>query len=253
VAAWARILAALLMLGLGSAAAQVPPESHLQRASRLILQDHLSEACAELFAAYQESLDPVLLLRIGRLQQRLGQKEAAADAFTRFLREAPTAHPGLKAEAEDALRALSPPPPPPPAIDLLPPPLPPPPQVQVDGLTTPFALPPAPPAGPRRNRRLMKIGALLFGAGYLPALVIPLALSGSLDQPNAPSPASNYTVMIPLFGPLVTGIVAPATDPGGHAGQLISSWSVPWILTSGVLQATGFTLFVIGAIPRSNR
>lgn len=234
-----------------------PSEPHRQRASQLIVENHLAEACDELSLAYESSHDPMLLLRIGRLRQRLGQKDEALAAYRRFLAEAQSPHPGLKAEAHDAIRQLAPPPPPrpppPQQLDVPPPQLPPPPLLY-DPKLGPL------PLGDqrriaahyelRRNPRLMKIGALLFAAGYLPALVVPLGLSGSLDMENAPTPAANYTVMIPLLGPLISGIIAPATNQNGHGGQVFSSWSAPWLLTSGLLQGVGFALLVHGAIRR---
>lgn len=231
-----------------------PSEPHRQRASQLIVENHLTEACDELSLAYESSHDATLLLRIGRLRQRLGQKEEALAAYRRFLAEAQSPHPGLKAEAHDAIRQLAPPPPPPPPqLDAPPPQLPPPPLLY-DPKLGPL------PLGDqrriaahyelRRNPRLLKIGALLFAAGYLPAVVVPLGLSGSLDMENAPTPAANYTVMIPLLGPLISGIIAPATNQNGHGGQVFSSWSAPWLLTSGLLQGVGFALLVHGAIRR---
>ncbi len=262
---WGRLTALLAISLLHIAPCQAETEPHLQRASQLILAGQLEKACDELLLSYQVSHDSVLFLRIGRLQQRLGHLEAARQAYARFLAESGPAttammplssgpHPALKAEAEQALRALNPPPPKAPDLLRSPKmlgdsPLPPP------GLEAPGQGPlplvstaPAMLHRPRRNARLMKIGGLLFAAGYLPALIIPLALSTSLDHESAPSPASNYTLLIPLVGPVVSGIVAPATNSAGHGAQVFSSWSAPWMLTSGLLQITGFTLFVAGTL-----
>lgn len=227
-------------------------KTHLERATELIVEQKLAEGCVELQLAYDETHDSMLLLRIGRLRQRIGDKEAAVIAYKRYLVEAKAPHPGLKTEAEEALRTLEPPPPPPPPfspIDTAPP-LPPPPNFEQlaelsarEGLGV-YRGP------PRRNKRLMTIGSLLLSAGYLPALIIPLALSTSLDRENAPSPAANYTLLIPLLGPFVSGIIAPAQNENGHRGQIASSWSVPWMATSGLLQVTGFTLLVFGAMKR---
>jgi hypothetical protein len=251
--------------------ALAPGAAHLQAASRLILEGRLPEAAGELEQAYKASADPVLQLRIGRLQQRRGERELALAAYRRFLAEAKSPHPGLKAEAEAAIKELSPPPEKPPITE---------PPAQAAGPSTPAQLPAGPagradkppgaalplvpkdgetslaegaPMGRRRNLRLVKIGSLLFSAGYLPAVVIPLALSGSLDNENAPSPASNYTLLVPLLGPFLSGIIAPVTNENGHRGQVASSWSAPWMLTSGVLQVAGFALMVYGAVPRDSK
>lgn len=242
----------LLNLNMATSSA-VPAESHLARASRLILaggETNLSAACTELALSYDESHEPILLLRLGRLHQRLGQKTEAEAAYKRFLAESKAPHPALRTEAEEALRALAPPPPsiPPLATDsgalASLPPFP-----EVYGQAP--MLPQASKRERRKDPRLMKIGSLLLAAGYLPAFVIPLALSTSLDQENAPSPAANYTLLIPVLGPFVSGMVAPLSNENGHAGQVASSWSVPWMATSGVLQVAGLSLIIMGALPRT--
>jgi hypothetical protein len=249
-----RVVQLWLLLSSGALPAAEPPgpppldKTHLERATELIVEQRLAEGCVELQLAHDETRDPLLLLRIARLRQRLGDKEAARAAYKRFLIEAKSPHPGLKAEAEEALRALNPPPPPPPPIGDTAPALPPPPLFEQ--LSEPGAEGAIYRGPPRRNKRLMKIGGLLLSAGYLPALVIPLGLSTSLDRENAPTRAANYTLLIPLAGPFISGILAPATNDNGHAGQIASSWSVPWMATSGLLQVTGFTLLVFGAMKR---
>src|SRR5262249_53202665 len=87
----------VLLLCLANGLAQPVPESRLARANRLILEGQgqdaaqqntaWNEACAEFAQAYEEDgrRDPVLLLRIGRLRQRLKQNAEAIAAYQRFL------------------------------------------------------------------------------------------------------------------------------------------------------------------------
>lgn len=242
-------LAAALLTGpwAGAAAAADGPETaaHLQRANELVGQDQLEAACAELAAAYAASHEPLLWLRIGRLRLRLKQPEAARAAMQRFLDESPAPHPALKAEAQRTLRELAQQKPPPPPS---PPPLP---ALSEGSLSLYHDLRLVPiEFRPRRDRRLMKIGGGLLAGGYLPALAVSLGLSAFVGQPDAPSAAATYTLLIPVVGPLLSAIVAPATNERGNARPLLSSWSLPWALTSGLVQVAGFALLVKGAIPR---
>ena len=95
----------------------------------------------------------------------------------------------------------------------------------------------------------MKIGALLLGIGYAPAVALALALSPQAGEPGGPSLASNYTLLIPGVGPIVSGIYAPATSPPGTAGRVLTSWTLPLVLTLGLLQGTGAALLIDGAVP----
>lgn len=229
------------------AAADSPVAAHLQRANQRVGQEQLDAACAELEAAYAGSRDPFLWLRIGRLRLRLKQLEAAQAALQRFLDESPAPHPALKAEAQRALHELSqkklqPPQPPPP----------PPPAAHTEGTMSLYhdlrLLPIE--FRPQRDKRLLKIGVGLLAGGYLSAVVVSLGLATALDQPDAPSAAADYTLLIPVVGPLVSAIVAPAINDRGNARPLISSWSLPWALTSGLVQVAGFAVLLRGAIPR---
>ena len=250
----APVLCAAVLTGLVGAKAQAaeaaagsPAAAHLQRANELVGQEQLDAACAELEAAYASSRDPLLWLRIGRLRLRLKQLEAAQAAMQRFLDESKAPHPALKAEAQRALHELS-------QKNLLPPkpPPPPPPAAQTEGTMSLYhdlrLLPIE--FRPQRDKRLLKIGAGLLAGGYLSAVVVSLGLATALDQPDAPSAAANYTLLIPVIGPFVSAIVAPATNDRGNARPLISSWSLPWALTSGLVQVAGFAVLLKGAIPR---
>lgn len=244
---------ALVLTGLGSGARAAPAPvadepaaaPHLQRANELVAQEQLEAACAELAAAYARSHDPLLWLRIGRLRLRLQQPEAARTAMQRFLDESPAPHPALKAEAQRALRELA-------QHKPLAPPAPPPPAANSEGALSLYhdlRLVPI-EFRPRRDSRLMKLGGGLLAGGYLSALAVSLGLAAYVGQPDAPSAAANYTLLIPVLGPLVSAIVAPATNERGNARQLLSSWSLPWALTSGLVQVAGFAVLIKGAVPR---
>lgn len=229
---------------------------HLQRASQHIEANRLTEACAELTAAFEQSGDPVLWLRIGRLQQRAAQTELARAAYQRFLQLAqgsralgtvtpvptpPVAaiHPALIEEAQRALRLL-PPPPPPPVV-------PPPTWASHSPLTLVPDLPVQPVLFvPRPDRSLTRAGALLLAGGYLPALVMPLVFARTVGEPDSPTALMNYSLLIPVVGPFVSAIAARVQNPRGAGGALVSSWSLPWMLTSGVLQVAGAVVLGVG-------
>jgi hypothetical protein len=106
------------------------------------------------------------------------------------------------------------------------------------------------PLTPSRDRKQIRIGALIWAAGYLPALVAPLLLWPQVDTPGGPSALANYSLLIPLIGPYVSAIAGPAQAEAGNGRAVLSSWSVPWLLTSGLVQTTGFVYLLSGAIPR---
>lgn len=102
----------------------------------------------------------------------------------------------------------------------------------------------------RREPRLMKIGGLLLGIGYAPALALALALAPQAGEPGAPSLAMNYTLLIPVAGPVISGVLAPATAPPGTAYGAVTTWTLPLVLSLGLVQTTGLALLAAGAVPR---
>lgn len=238
----------------GAAAAKTSP---LERINVLIVDGKLAEAAAALRTQFEATREALLLLREARLRLRLGEKDAALAGFRQFLAEAKEPHAALRAEAEAAIHELAPLPPPP---LLEPPQLPPPPMVTAEPpspLAQDLRLVPAPadadvqrpdPAlEARQNRKLLITGGVLLAAGYLPALVMPMVFAGFLDQEGAPTPAANFTLLVPVLGPLLSGITAPvqAIGRGEPGGPLVSSWSLPWIATSGLVQATGLAVLIV--------
>lgn len=143
---------------------------------------------------------------------------------------------------------------------VLPPELPPPPLVTPSQEIVPpgsnlgndLVLAPLPPPLPpvRREPKQIRLGALIWAAGYLPALIAPLLLWPRVDTPDGPSALANYSLLVPLIGPYISAIAAPAQADDGNGRAVLSAWSVPWLLTSGLLQTTGFVLLLHGAIPK---
>lgn len=113
----------------------------------------------------------------------------------------------------------------------------------------PLPDPPALPT-PRRDPRMLKIGGLLLGIGYAPAVALAIALSAQAGQNGGPSLASNYTLLVPGLGPVASGIIAPAGSPPGTAGAVITGWTLPILLTLGLMQGTGSALLIAGATPK---
>lgn len=104
---------------------------------------------------------------------------------------------------------------------------------------------PAPLVG--KDPRKIRTGALIWAAGYLPAFVAPLVLWPGADTSTGQSSLALFSLLIPVAGPVVSAVAAPAQAETKTA--VISSWSVPWLLTSGLVQAAGFALFVRGLLP----
>lgn len=242
------LLSAICSAGLlGSAAqAQAPGADALQRANQLISDGKLAPACEALSEAYAASRDPQLQLRLGRLYVRLDRPAEARAAFQRFLDEAAAPHPALREEAQRALRTL-----PAPAVEI----------------PTAPALPPAAFAtapelvvrdlevqpiefADRRTPRLWKAGLAIFLGGYVPSLITAAAMAPFLDRIESPTPAANYSLMVPGLGPLISAVAAPASRSGPPYGPSIVGWSLPVLITSGLVQATGLTVLVIGLTPR---
>lgn len=147
-----------------------------------------------------------------------------------------------------------------PPVPVLPPVLPPPPLVTpaqeivppAGGLGNDLVLAPLPPPLPpvRRDPKQVRLGALIWAGGYLPALIAPLLLWPRVDTPDGPTALANYSLLVPLIGPYISAIAAPAQAEAGNGRAVMSAWSVPWLLTSGLLQTTGFVLLLHGALPR---
>lgn len=146
-----------------------------------------------------------------------------------------------------------------PPVPVLPSNLPPPPLVSspepsvgagtVGGLANDLVLQPLPPPI-RRDAKQIRMGALIWAAGYLPAFIAPLLLWPKVDTADGPSALANYSLLVPLIGPYISAIAAPAQAEEGNGRAVLSAWSVPWLLTSGLLQTTGFVMLLSGAIPR---
>jgi tetratricopeptide (TPR) repeat protein len=82
--------------------------AHLKRGAQLIDAEDLTGALAEFEAAYRLVPSPAIFQNFGIVYQGLGRKAAALDAFERFLAEAPSAPPEMRAHAQRAVQALRP-------------------------------------------------------------------------------------------------------------------------------------------------
>jgi hypothetical protein len=66
-----------------------------------------------------------------------------------------------------------------------------------------------PPGSPLigRDLRKVRIGALIWAAGYLPALVAPLVLWPRVESGEGPSALANYSLLVPVVG-ITAGVIA---------------------------------------------
>ena len=96
-----------------------------------------------------------------------------------------------------------------PPVEVIPPSLPPPPLVSqpetsvgataLGGLANDLVLQPLPPPI-RRDPKQIRVGALIWAAGYLPAFIAPLLLWPKADTADGPSALANYSLLVPLLG-----------------------------------------------------
>lgn len=218
-------------------------DSTLQRAQQLTQAERHQEALQAWQAAYAMRQRPGLWLEIGRAQQRLGQAAEAAASFRRFLTADPNPPPALKQEAEQAIIRLE--------------------QLSTSGLV---------PSGSRvsvgrddlaavlpykvvkrRYHGGMRAGGItLFAIGYAAAFITGIVMGplfvGQSSQDDKGIAAGSFCLLVPVAGPFLSGIVAPAVAAGRSSSSYYSSssastlaliWTLPWILTSGGMQASG--------------
>lgn len=240
-----------LGLGMGSAsprpaAAQEDPfAARMQSGQRLFQEEKYREALPEFQQAYALRQSPAVLLALAQTNQRLGNAEAALDAYERYLIAVPVgaAERGDKAfgdaerEAEllrrhvQALRAGRAPSP----------------GITPEVLRALLAESRKETDADRtrsRNRGLMAGGAVLFGAGYFGALMTGSFLVTETDTCGTSSsrvalgPAAG-TLFVPFLGPVISGLMCREV-----------TWSVPWILVDGAAQIGGLAMMI--AASRSN-
>lgn len=218
-------------------------DATLQRAQQLTQAERHQEALTAWQAAYAMRQRPGLLLEIGRSQQRLGQAAEAAASFRRFLAADPNPPPALKQEAEQAI-------------------------IRLEGLSTKGLIPLGSGGAvgrdelaavlpykvvKRRYHNGMRAGGItLFAIGYAAAFITGIVMGplfvGENSQDEKGIAAGSFCLLVPVAGPFLSGIVAPAVASSRGSSTYYSSssastlaliWTLPWILTSGGMQAAG--------------
>jgi hypothetical protein len=101
----------------------------------------------------------------------------------------------------------------------------------------------------RRNDGLWGAGLAMWLTAWVPALVF-----GPLDaerfRPFAEradertARAVHYTLMVPVFGPFISGIWLPMVSL--NRSEAAVNYSVPWIVADGITQLVGFSLLLAG-------
>lgn len=105
----------------------------------------------------------------------------------------------------------------------------------------------------KRDLRAVRIGSVVLAVGYVPAVALAAVLGSHAGEPNAPSALTNYALVVPIVGPLVSGLAAPLGNESGHAGALVTSWTLPIVLTLGLMQIGGGALLLHGAMVKDRQ
>ena len=242
----------------GDAQVEASYRDQLLRAQELARAGRRSEALALFQAAYALKQEPGLLLEIARLQHGLGLGAEAIDHYRRYLIADPAAPAAFREEAARDIAqinallsgaplgagphdtALAPP------TSLatpLPPGSPPPPV----GLNEPVVL--------RRTHHngMIAAGWSLLSIGYAAAFATGLSMgllwggdcySSGPYSCSTPNSAAGWTLLIPVVGPVISSIVAPATSRQAVTYGLV--WDLPWLLTDLPMQLVGLGLIIQG-------
>jgi hypothetical protein len=222
-------------------------QDHVDHAAALAQGERYKEALAELEATYAQRQSPRLLYMMAKMQQRLGDAQAAISSYERFLAADPDADPRFRSDAQEQVGKLrhllgkdSPPPHPvaPPAAS-----------VGTDSkLETP---PPEVHYEMKPHQGLMIGGAVTFGLGYLGAVItasvaFTTTTSTTCYNPPTYSPApcpdngnvhvGAGTLLIPVAGPFIASLAY--RDP---------PWSIPLALIDGVSQIGGVVMMAYAA------
>lgn len=100
---------------------------------------------------------------------------------------------------------------------------------------------------PRRNNGLWGAGLTMWLCALIPTWVF---------GPINASPASGtrktiyYTLMIPVFGPFISGIWLPVDAKAKAGDDIVIGYTVPWIVADGLAQVAGLTMLAIGVQQR---
>ena len=228
-------------------------EQHLTRAAELTRTERYAEALGAWDAAYKLRQRPGLLLEIARTHRRLGNAQEASKAYRRYLAAEPSPPADARTEAEQAL-------------------------AQLDRLLNPGAagtaagasgahapLPPNTVYGKierdgfvgvlpmrlelRPDRRLFAAGWTLLSLGYTAAFISGMTYgiigsSSNSSRYDSGFQASAWTLLVPVLGPFISGILAPSMSAAPDRQAAGLTWSLPWMLVDGAVQVAGLALTI---------
>ena len=240
----------------GDAQVEASYRDQLLRAQELARAGRRSEALALFQAAYVLKQEPGLLLEIARLQHGLGLGAEAIEHYRRYLIADPAAPAAFRDEAAQAIAQISA------LLSGSPPVVRPHGTAPTTNLSTPLPPGSPPPAvglnEPVVMRRghhngMIAAGWSLLSIGYAAAFATGLSMgllwggdcysSGAYGCSN-PSSAAGWTLLIPVAGPVISSIVAPATSRQAVTYGLV--WDLPWLLTDLPMQLVGLGLIIQG-------
>jgi hypothetical protein len=213
------------------------------QAQQAAAEERHSDALRLWHAAYTQRQRPELLLHIARAEQRLGLTDAALDAYRRYLTAEPNPPPQLRAEAEQAIANLS-------RLGrpMMPPLLPPgggggaipgvPPAFDEEGRPVALRV-----VSRRYNSGMRTAGIVLTSIGYGVSFLVGVSLGSALISSSSSKDRAfgraAFTLLVPIAGPLISGIVMPLT----YSNDSLGYWTMPWIFTAGAMQIVGIGLW----------
>lgn len=229
-----------------AASAPSPFDGHQARARMLFEQENYYAALSEFQAAYSLRQHPILLFDMARTQQRLGNHSEAITLYRRYLTAADDSLDLHRGEAQRELARLQSLSLPPTAVTA--------PPATVPSLLQASSLPYRVTSRPHHHG-MQAAGWSLFSLGYAGAFATGISMGilwgGSCptyyvgpSSCSRPSSAAGWTLLIPVAGPLISGIVAPATASGTDPYGLV--WTLPWLLADLPFQVVGLVLIIKG-------
>ena len=210
-------LAVVLLCGAAREARADESQDHAGRAALLADHEQYRDALAELEAAYALRQSPSLLFEMARMHERLGDARRALESYERFLMADVSADTAKRADADAAVSRLR------------------------------------PRYERKPSRGLTAGGAVLFGAGYLAAVV-----TGSLFLAAGGNGCSSYTIgnQPPVYScpkgnlQIASGLLLiPGAGPflAAFAYRGDPVWSLNWALVDGAAQAGGLLMMIYAA------
>ena len=222
--------------GMGIAApASNPFDGHQARARMLFEQENYYAALSEFQAAYSLRQHPILLFDMARTQQRLGNLSEAITLYRRYLTAADDSLDLHRGEAQKELARLQSLSVPPSVVTA--------PSATVSSRMQESVLPYRVTSRPHHHG-MQAAGWSLFSLGYAGAFATGISMGLLWGGRSQPSSAAGWTLLIPVAGPLISGIVAPATTSSSTSYGLV--WTLPWLLADMPFQVVGLVLIIKG-------